>query len=190
MMFIFNRLRGTNGVWSKAIGLFLALVVQIAFNNPYVSIAVGLGYIIGESFGWGLWVGSLAVHREDTPNKTEDEGANNGIQWLSRKLVPNYLDNWLTYCRVAMTIRGFYWAMPTLAPLYFVGFSPYLLITCIAFLSIGFPIAYDLGYYLRDKVSFNKYGLSIQGGWELGEVIVGIQQDLVIIALGVSYVMA
>lgn len=190
MMFIFNRLRGTNGVWSKAIGLFLALVVQIAFCNPYVSIAVGLGYIIGESFGWGLWVGSLAVHREATPNKTEDEGANNGIQWLSRKLVPNYLENWLTYCRVAMTIRGFYWAMPTLAPLYFVGFSPYLLITCIAFLSIGFPIAYDLGYYLRDKVSFEKFGFSFNGGWELGEVIVGIQQDLVIIALGVSYVMA
>ena len=81
-------------------------------------------------------------------------------------------------------------AMPTLAPLYFVGFSPYLLITCIAFLSIGFPIAYDLGYYLRDKVSFEKFGLSFNGGWELGEVIVGIQQDLVIIALGVSYVMA
>ena len=190
MMLILNRLRGTQGLWSKIIGLFLALVVQISFCNTYVSIAVGLGYIIGESFGWGLWVGSLAVHREATPNKTEDEGANNGIQWLSRKLVPNYLENWLTYCRVAMTIRGFYWAMPTLAPLYFVGFNPYVLLGCISFLSIGFPLAYDLGYYLRDKISFEKFGLSFSGGWELGEAIVGIEQDLVIITLGVSYVMA
>ena len=190
MMTILNRLRGTEGLWSKIIGLLLALVVQIAFNNPYVSVAVGFGYIIGESFGWGVWVGSLSGWREATPNKTEDEGANNGIQWLSRKLVPNYLDNWLTYCRVAMTIRGFYWAMPTLAPLYFVGFNPYVLLGCIVFLSIGFPLAYDLGYYLRDKVSFEKFGLSFKGGWELGDGIVGIEQDLVIIALGVSYVMA
>ena len=188
MMFVLNRLRGTQGLWSKIIGLFLALVVQIAFGNPYVSIAVGLGYIIGESFGWGLWVGSLAVHREATPNKTEDEGANNGIQWIARKIVPNYLENWLMYCRVAMFFRGLYWYAPTLLPLYFLGFNLYLLLDCILFLSIGFPLAYDLGYYLRDKVSFNKYGLSIQGGWELGEVIVGIEQDLVILTLiGAKY---
>ena len=54
MFLILNRLRGMNGVWSKFNGLLLALVVQIAFGNPYVSIAVGLGYIIGESFGWGI----------------------------------------------------------------------------------------------------------------------------------------
>ena len=190
MMTVLNRLRGTQGIWSKIIGLLLALVVQIAFNNPYVSVAVGLGYIIGESFGWGLCVGSLAVHREATPNKTEDEGANNGIQWLARKIVPDYLNKWLTYCRVAMTIRGFYLYALTLAPLYFVGFSPSTIIACILLLSIGFPLAYDLGYYLRDKISFEKFGLSFRGGWELGEAIVGIEQDLVIIALGVWYVMA
>ena len=188
MMLILNRLRGTEGLWSKIIGLLLALVVQIAFCNPYVSIAVGLGYIIGESFGWGLWVGSLAVHREATPNKTEDEGANNGIQWIARKLVPDYLNNWLEYCRVAMFFRGLYWYAPTLLPLYFVGFSINVLMACILLLSIGFPLAYDLGYYLRDKISFEKFGLSFSGGWELGEAIVGIEQDLVIITLiGVHY---
>ncbi len=69
MMLILNRLRGTDGLWSKIIGLLLALVVQIAFGNPYVSIAVGLGYIIGESFGWGLWVGCLTIHRETPQTK-------------------------------------------------------------------------------------------------------------------------
>ena len=188
MFLILNRLRGTQGLWSKIIGLFLALVVQIAFNNPYVSVAVGLGYIIGESFGWGLWVGCLTVHRNDTTNKTEDEGANNGIQWLSRKLVPNYLDNFVNYCRVALTIRGLYWWIPTLAPLYFVGFSIEILTLMIFSLSIGFPIACELGYFFRDKISFEKYGLSYSGGWELQEGFYGLMQDIVLI--GGLYVMA
>ena len=189
MMLILNRLRGTQGLWSKIIGLLIALVVQIAFNNPYVSVAVGLGYIIGESFGWGLWVGTLSVQRENATNKTEDEGSNNGIQWIARKLIPNYLDNWLNYCRVALTIRGLYWWLPTLAPLYFVGFNPLILIGCILFLSVGFPVACELGYYFRDKLHFEKYGLSYAGGWELQEGFYGLMQDLVIIILGVSYVM-
>lgn len=190
MMTILNRLRGTQGLWSKIIGLLLALVVQIAFCNPYVSIAVGLGYIIGESFGWGLWVGCLSVHRENTTNKTEDEGANNGIQWLARKIVPNYLDNFVNYCRVALTIRGFYWWLPTLAPLYFVGFNPLVLLGCIAFLSVGFPLACEIGYRTAPLFSFDKYGFSVSGGWEHQEVWYGLMQDLVLIALGVSYVMA
>lgn len=183
MFLILNRLRGTQGLWSKVIGLLLALVVQIAFGNPYVSIAVGLGYIIGESFGWGLWVGCLSIHRESTNNKTEDEGSNNGIQWMARKIVPNYLDNFVNYCRVALTIRGFYWWLPTLAPLYFVGFSVELLTAMILLLSIGFPIACELGYYFRDKISFEKFGLSYRGGWELQEGFYGLMQDIVLVSL-------
>lgn len=184
MMFIFNRLRGTNGVWSKCIGLLLALVLMIVFHNTYVALAVGLGYIIGESFGWGLWVGTVSEQRDGAWHlHDEGEGRHNGIEWLASKIIQPTQETWVEYCRVALTIRGFYWAMPTLAPLYFVGFNPYLLITCIAFLSIGFPLAYDLGYYLRDKVSFDKFGLSFSGGWELGEGIVGIEQDLVLITL-------
>ena len=183
MMLILNRLRGTDGLWSKIIGLLLALVVQIAFGNPYVSIAVGLGYIIGESFGWGLWVGALCVQREAHPNKDEEEGKSNGIMWLSRKLVPNYLDNFVNYCRVALTIRGFYWWLPTLAPLYFVGFNPLVILVCVAVLSVGFPLACELGYYFRDKINFEKFGLSYVGGWELQEGFYGVLQDLVLVVL-------
>ena len=190
MMLILNRLRGTDGLWSKIIGLLLALVVQIVFNNPYASIAVGLGYIIGESFGWGLWVGTLSVQREKGyALKDEGEGRNNGIEWLATKIIKPTQENWLNYCRLALTIRGLYWWLPTLAPLYFVGFNPYVLLGCIAFLSVGFPIACELGYYFRDKISFEKYGLEFRGGWELQEGFYGLMQDLVLITLGVSYVM-
>ena len=187
MMLILNRLRGTQGLWSKIIGLLLALVVQIAFNNPYVALAVGLGYIIGESFGWGEWIGNLSVHKSDV-GVLGDEGKNNGIQWLASKIVPDYTTNYINYCRVALIIRGFYWWLPTLSPLYFVGFNPYYLGIAVVLLSVGFPIACELGYYFRDKISFEKFGLSYVGGWELQEGFYGLMQDLVLITLGVSYV--
>ena len=186
MMTILNRLRGTQGLWSKIIGLLLALIVQIAFDNPYVSVAVGLGYIIGESFGWGEWVGTLTGDRNF--KQLNEEGKNNGIQWLASKVIDPSKD-WINYCRVALTIRGFYWWLPTLAPLYFVGFSVELLTLMILALSIGFPIACELGYYFRDKVSFEKYGLSYIGGWELQEGFYGLMQDIVLIG-GIYYGMA
>lgn len=182
-MLILNRLRGTNEVWSKIIGLLLALVVQIAFDNPYVSVAVGLGYIIGESFGWGEWVGNLSVHRKETTATLEDEGKNNGIQWLASKIVPNYTTNYINYCRVALTIRGFYWWLPTLAPLYFVGLSWVAIAVAVAVLSVGFPVACEVGYRLRDKIKFHRYGLSIAGGWEIQEAVYGLIQDAVFVGI-------
>ena len=180
MMLIFNRLRGTQGLWSKIIGLLLALIVQIAFNNPYVALAVGLGYIIGESFGWGEWIGTLTGDRNF--KQLNEEGKNNGIQWLASKVIDPSKD-WINYCRVALTIRGFYWWLPTLAPLYFVGFSVELLTVMILALSIGFPVACELGYYFRDKVSFEKFGLSYSGGWEIQEGVYGLMQDMVLLSL-------
>ena len=181
-MFLFlNRLRGTDGLWSKIIGLLLALIVQVAFNNPYVALAVGLGYIIGESFGWGLWVGTLSVQREKGYElHDEGEGRNNGIEWIASHIVKPTQESWLNYCRVALSIRGFYWWLPTLAPLYFVGFSVEVLTLMILTLSIGFPIACEIGYLLRDKIIFHKYGFSVEGGWELQELFYGIWQTMVI----------
>ena len=179
MFTILNRYRGTYGWFAKVNGVVFGLLTYLVWGNVYVALMVAIGYIAGESFGLGEWAGNLTTHRSKIALEF-DEGKSNGIQWMARKIVPNYLNNWPTYCRVDMTIRGFYLAMPTLAPLYFVGFSPYVLLGCIAFLSVGFPLAYDLGYYLRDKIDFSIFGLHFGGGWELGEAIVGIEQDLVI----------
>lgn len=190
MFLILNRLRGTDGLWSKIIGLFLIVATLIAFHNTYVALAVGLGYIIGESFGWGLWVGTLSVQREKGYElHDEGEGRNNGIEWIASHIVKPTQDSWLNYCRVALSIRGFYWWLPTLAPLYFVGFSVEILTLMILALSFGFPLACELGYYFRGKVSFEKYGLSYIGGWELQEGFYGLMQDLVLIG-GICYVMA
>ena len=180
MFIILNRLRGTQGIWSKIIGLLLALIVQIAFDNPYVSVAVGLGYIIGESFGWGEWVGTLTGDRNF--KQLNEEGKNNGIQWLASKVIDPAKD-WVNYCRVALTIRGFYWWLPTLAPLYFVGFSVVSITVAVAVLSIGFPIACELGRLTAPLFSFEYKTFSIKGGWEHSEVWYGLMQDIVFIGV-------
>ena len=189
MMLILNRLRGTQGLWSKIIGLLLALIVQISFNNPYISVAVGLGYIIGESFGWGVWVGSIAERADGYSLylNGEQEGSNNGIHLIASHIIEPTQETWLNYCRLALSIRGFYWWLPTLAPLYFIGFSLPVLALMIGLLSIGFPIACELGYYFRDKISFEKFGLSYKGGWEIQEGFYGLMQDIVLIG-GICYV--
>ena len=187
MMTILNRLRGTQGLWSKIIGLLLALIVQIVFDNVYVALAVGLGYIIGESFGWGEWVGNLTTHRKNKTDTLEDEGENNGIKYIATKLVPNWNVAFIKYCRVALGIRGIYWWLPTLAPLYFVGFSVVSIAVAAAVLSIGFPIACEVGYRLNGKIKFHKFGISIEGGWEIQEVAYGVIQDVVLIGLILSY---
>ena len=169
MMTIANRLRGTYSWFAKVNGVVLGLLVYLVFGNTYVSLAVAIGYIIGESFGWGEWVGTLSCNRTAVENN--EEGKNNGIQWLASKVIDPSKD-WINYCRVALSIRGFYWWFLALAPLYFVADS--LLITVsILFLSIGFPIACEIGYLLRNK-DYSFWKLSYKGGWEMQEGVYGL----------------
>ena len=104
----------------------------------------------------------LTSNRNDYKDTT-DEGKSNGIMWLSQKIVPDWKNNFMKYSRVALAIRGFYWWLPTLAPLCFVGFNPLVILGCILFLSVGFPIACEIGYRTSKLFSFNKYGFSILG---------------------------
>ena len=52
MMTIANRLRGTYGWFAKVNGVVLGLLVYLVFGNLYVSLAVAIGYVLGES----MWV--------------------------------------------------------------------------------------------------------------------------------------
>lgn len=181
MFLILNRLRGTYSWFAKINGVVLGLLVYFFTKELDIAIACSFGYIIGESFGWGEWVGNLCDEdkRKNNITQLEGEGKNNGIQYIATRLVPNWSVAYLKYCRVALVLRGIYWWLPTLAPLYFVGFNPLVILVCVAVLSVGFPLACELGYYFSDKISFEKYGVSFRGGWELQEGFYGILQDLV-----------
>ena len=182
MFLILNRLRGTYGWFAKVNGVVLGLLTYLIFQDLYISTAVAVGYVLGECFGWGDWVGTLTsgVGKELLDY---EEGKNNGIQWIASKIVKPI--DWINHCRVALAIRGFYWWLPTLAPLMFV-MSPLYVLTSILLLSIGFPIACELGRITANKFSFTFKNFSVVGGWEWQEVWYGLMQDLVLITLGVS----
>jgi len=188
MMWFLNRARG-GGIKGSApfIGMALGWIVAMVFNNPYVGFAVATGYILGESFGWGEWVGTLSAKPEQVVTNSE-EGKNNGIMWIASKIVP--MTNWYRYCQVALSIRGFYWWLPTLAPLYFVGFNPYAIAIAVVLLGLAFPLACWIGYNTAPKFTLSYKYLQMGGGWEHQEVWYGVLQDIILIGLVVSYVMA
>ena len=179
MFTILNRLRGTYSYFAKVNAIIIAIGLYLLYSNSYVALASGLGYLAGESFGWGEWVGNLSVHKNNIRTKPLEDGKSNGIQWLSTHIIPNYKYNYINYCRVALAIRGLYWWIPTLAPLYFIGISPLVLITSIIFLSLGFPLACEIGYRTSKIWNF-KY---MSGGWEHQEVWYGLLQDIVLFSL-------
>jgi len=182
MMTVLNRLRGVRGFVAKVNGLLLGIFVYLLFNNYYVAIAVCIGYILGESFGWGEWVGNLTGWKKNTTEQLEDEGRSNGIQWLATHIVKDYKYNFIKYCRVALTIRGIYWWLPTLAPLYFVGINPVNIAVAVVFLGIGFPLACEIGHRTSKLWSFK----FMENGWVHQEVWYGFMQDIAIIYLIVT----
>ncbi len=180
MMFtILNRYRGTYGWFAKVNGVVLGLLTYLVYGDVYVSLMVAIGYIVGESFGWGEWIGCLTTNA--TSYVENEEGKNNGIRWLATKII-NPDKEYREYCRVALTIRGFYWWILTLSPLYFVA-DAYIVTLAIVLLSIAFPIACELGRLTAPLFSFEYKTFSIKGGWEHQEVWYGLTQDIVLIGV-------
>lgn len=176
MFLILNRLRGMNGVWSKFNGLLLSYILLSVFHNHYVALSVGILYVIGESFGWGDWVGTVSERGYTSMPTPYEEGKNNGIQWLATKFIDPSKD-WLNHCRVALIIRGFYWWVCLFPLVFFVEW--YYVLTAILFLSLAFPIACEFGYRTTKLFNFKH----MTGGWEHQEVWYGLFQDIVILIL-------
>ena len=71
-----NRLRGTGLlysfgkiknveikiVWNHIYALYLGLLFGLVTMSPVIGFFVFIGYMIGESKGWGEWVGTLTRH--------------------------------------------------------------------------------------------------------------------------------
>jgi len=106
-----------------------------ATSNAYVGTFIALGYIAGESMGWGEWIGGII--RNDGTVQGRRRGDKNGIQWLATRFTE--LDSY-NYHILALGIRGFYWWLPTLAPL-MLFVAPSVVLTAVLLLSIGFPLS-------------------------------------------------
>lgn len=103
-------------------------------------------------------------------------------------IVPFEIDNALRYSRVFLVIRGLYWwALPMIGVSLLVGAVP--AVVALAVLSLGWPIAAELGYYIgevKGKV-YKFWGLSYERGWEMQEGVYGVLQDFVLVGLIVVY---
>ena len=177
MMFWFlNRLRGQYSYFAKINALVVALLIFAFLGNFYLAIICGLGYLLGESKGWGVWVGAL-VGRGGYTSESESRL----IETIAGKFIDPKV-RWLGFCRACLFLRGLIWWLPVFAPLVFAGIYGAPLLAVL--LAIGFPLACELGYRARFEFSLKK--LEISTAWARQELFYGAMQDAAFLILWVA----
>ena len=178
-------------VWNHIYGLYLALVLGLLAMNVWAGLAVLVAYLVGESKGWGEWVGAL------TRWETKDE------EWLQRQYKDNEgvgfpyihqianaivkeqiegtledkLKQYHKYATIALTLRGmFWWGLVYGTMAVFGVISGLTALVATVLLGIGFPVACELG----KRWDYNKkFGiLSFSRGWENQEIVYGLMQGI------------
>ena len=174
MFWILNRLRGRYSVFAKVNSLVVALLIFAFLGNFYLAIICGLGYLAGESKGWGVWVGALVTHGSYT-----SEHEVKFIERIARKIVKDPRAHWLGYCRVCLFLRGLLWWLPVFVPLLFAGIygAPFLAVA----LAAGFPLACELGYRTKFIFTFKKF--EVKTAWARQELFYGAMQDVAFLIL-------
>ena len=183
-------------VWNHVYGLYLALVFGLLAMNVWAGLAVLVAYLVGESKGWGEWVGAL------TRWETKDE------EWLQRQYKDNEgvgfpyihqianaivkeqiegtleekLKQYHKYATLALALRGMFWWGLVYGTASMFGIVSWLdSVVIIVALGIGFPVACWLG----KKMDFTKkFGvIHLSRGWENQELVYGLMQGLVLWAV-------
>ena len=185
MLTILNRLRGTWAIMAKVTGVVLGIAFYIATGEVYMSAMITIGYILGESMGWGKWIGGIiSGHRgpATAQQQAEKEGTNNGIHWIANRIAPQTV-NFYRYSQVALFIRGFYWWAITLFPLTYAGFMPageWILASVLV--GAGFPISVMIGVKTEKEFKLKM----MESAWTQAEVWYGFIQDIFIISIIIS----
>ena len=179
-------------VWNHMYGLYLALVVGLLAMNVWCGLAVLVAYLIGESKGWGEWVGALTRWESKDEKWLEQQYKDNEgvgfpyIHQITNLVVNEKVDGTLEeklkqyhrYATLALTLRGMYWWGLVYGVMALFGVvSVWSAIVATILLGIGFPVACWLG---KNWKYTNKIGvLSFSRGWENQEVIYGLMQGIV-----------
>jgi len=169
LLAMLNRFRGANGfTFIGKIGVVITLLILL-FPNTWSIVVVSILYIIGQSCGWGWWIGSIIDRK---PKIKPVEGIREEIaHWTANKLTDDYL--W--YSRIALAIIGFFWWFPVFLAIYiFNDIKLYQLMFPTFICSLGFPTAFDLAIIIYKPIKFDL----VNDNWELGEVIYGAFQGL------------
>ena len=210
---ILNRLRGTGvikhfgtlNIINKKIeikfvgnhlyGIYIALVLGITTMNMWLGLSVFVAYLVGESKGWGEWVGSLTrtePWKEELlqRNYADNEGKTFPFIYqitnffIKEKIAGTFEEQCKQYRKhatLALMLRGMYWWLPVYLVLATFGVIDFAEAFAIAtLLGIAFPIACEIG----KRIKFNKtydlkfIKLSFSQGWENQEVVYGLFQGI------------
>ena len=158
-----NRLRGTYSIFAKVNAVIIGLIFGYVTKSAYVGSAMAIGYLAGESMGWGEWIGGII--RNDGAVSMRYDGRKNGIEWLATRFTDIHTIN---YHILSLFIRGIYWWLPSLAALFFV-MNSLIVGLAIILLAIGFPAS-----------------VLIAKEWKKAEYLYGGIQDIVLLGLIVA----
>ena len=211
---ILNRLRGTGVikhfgtlkligkeveikfVGNHLYGLWIALILGIATMNAWIGLAVFVAYLVGESKGWGEWVGSLSrVEPWTEKHLAEDYADTEGktfpfIHQIANSVCKEQIDGtfeqkykqYRKYATLALALRGFYWWLPVYLVMAAFGvISWYIAVTAGVVLGLMFPLACEIGKRWKfERVYDLKFiKLSFSQGWENQEIVYGLFQGFV-----------
>lgn len=181
MEILLNRWRGTGIIFSRITGTmiyasYMALVVGLLTLNIFYGLIMFGLFILGESMGWGKWVGYLTSDK--APENYDDlEGYDFPYIHKTANLIVNERKNYKKYCQVALSIRGFYWwILPYLFMAYIDLISYLEAILFSIFLGVLFPVACEIGKRLNYNGKF--WIINYSKGWENQELIYGLFQGL------------
>ena len=216
---ILNRLRGTGTIidfgtfknvhitfnGNHVYGLYLALVFGLLAMNVSAGLAVLVAYLVGESKGWGEWVGSLTRwepwDREliELVYKDEEGKTFPFIYQIANSMVKEKIEGSLDeQCRqyrkhatLAIVLRGIYWWLPVYMVMAAFGvISWYVAVIAGLVLGLAFPLACELGKRWKfERVYDLKFiKLSFSRGWENQEIVYGAMQGLVFWLVVCTYI--
>ncbi len=211
---ILNRLRGTGLikefgvltvfkwkipiklVWNHVYAVYIGLLVfLLADYNIVAGLFAFVAYIVGESKGWGEWVGALtSSDKEHTyywlrKQYDDNEGKKFPyVHYIANLFVKEQtVDNmdldkrvaqYLTYARVALSIRGMVWWLPIYSVMgYFEILDWGFVIAATILNGVLFPIACNIGKYLNTS---GKLGvINFSPGWENQELLYGFYTGII-----------
>ena len=192
---LFNKELEVKFVGNHLYGIYIALVLGIITMNAWLGLSVLVAYLVGESKGWGEWVGSLTrVEPWTEKHLIEDYADTEGKTFPFIHQITNFFikeqvegtfeeqcEQYRRYATLALTLRGLYWWLPVYLVLAIFQIITYQEAFAIAtLLGVAFPIACEIGRRIKFTKTYDlKFiKLSFSQGWENQEVVYGLIQGI------------
>lgn len=186
-------------VWNHIYGLYFAVIFGYLTGSIGTGIVTLVAYLVGESKGWGEWVGALT--RWESKDEAwlieqyeDDEGKTFPfIHQIANSIVPEKVDGTLEqklkqynkYATLALILRGIYWFLPMTLIAIFTGLiSWYFGLISLVLVGLAFPLACWLGRItnINGKIGIVNYSR----GWENQEIYYGVFHGVWILSIIVS----